>query len=216
MNRGRVLSLCDHSGVMIEPWLNAGFPCTILDIRHPKGEHQEGGLTRIGADVTSWLPPLDDYAIVFAFPPCTHLAKSGARWFKTKGLPALIEGLTLVEACRRICEWSGAPWMLENPSGTLSTYWRKPDHAFDPFEYGAYVEEGEDFTKLTNLWVGAGFVMPEKRPVPVSTEPNPIHWAAPGADRGDRRSITPRGFAQAVYEANSGLHVVEDPKEASA
>ena len=48
---------------------------------------------------------IEDYAIAFAFPPCTHFAVSGARWFREKGLPALIEGLTLVEACRRILDW---------------------------------------------------------------------------------------------------------------
>src|ERR1700722_18808287 len=206
----RVLSLCDYTGVMVAPWLAAGHPCTIVDLRHPPTESVVWGregrddvpLTMIGADVTTWLPPLDSYEIVFAFPPCTHLAKSGARWFKDKGLSALIEGLTTVEACRRICEWTGAPYMIENPSGVLSTYWRKPDHAFDPLDYGAYVLDGEDYTKLTHLWVGNGFVMPEKRPVPEAAGPNPIHWAKPGADRGDRRSVTPRGFAQAVYEAN--------------
>lgn len=197
-----MLSLCDRTGVMVQPWLDAGFPCTIVDVQH-QGETVDGLLTRIGADVTTWMPPMDDYGIVFAFPPCTHLAKSGARWWKQKGLTSLIEALMVVEACRRIAEWTGAPYMIENPSGALSTHWRKPDHAFDPLDYGAYVLDGEDFTKLTNLWVGGGFVMPAKRPVPKSTANNPIHWAAPGPGRADTRSVTPRGFAQAVFEANA-------------
>lgn len=200
--RGRVLSLCDKSGVMVQPWADAGFSCTIIDLQHDKGEFTEGRITRVGADILSWLPPMDDYAIVFAFPPCTHLAQSGARWFKDKGLRALIDGLTLVEAARTICEWSGAPYMIENPVGQLSTYWRKPDHYFDPLDFGGYVIDGEDFTKKTCLWTGGGFVLPEKRPIPMADAPNPIHWASPGADRADRRSITPRGFAQAVYETN--------------
>lgn len=196
----RVLSLCDKSGVMVEPWLDAGYPCTIVDIQHPMGVTTDGLLSRLHADVCDI--GSFDAGIIFAFPPCTHLAQSGARWFKTKGLGALIEGLTVVEACRRICEESGAPYMIENPVGQLSTYWRKPDHYFDPLDFGAYVLEGEDFTKRTCLWVGNGFVMPEKRPLPKSDKPNPIHWAKPGADRADRRSVTPRGFAQAVFEAN--------------
>lgn len=196
-----VLSLCDRTGVMVSPWLESGYRCTVVDVQH-QGVSIEGNLTRVGADVTDYLPPLDSYGIVFAFPPCTHLAKSGARWWKDKGLTSLIEGLSVVEACRRIAEWTGAPYMIENPSGALSTHWRKPDHAFDPLDYGAYVLDGEDFTKLTNLWVGGGFVMPEKRPLPKSDKPNPIHWAAPGAGRADARSVTPRGFAQAVFEAN--------------
>lgn len=202
---------------MVAPWLAAGYRCTIVDLQHDAGETVEGNLTRVGADITTWLPPLDQYAIVFAFPPCTHLANSGARWFAAKGLTALIEGLSTVEACRRICEWSGAPYMVENPNGTLSTYWRKPDHSFDPLDFGAYVLDGEDYTKRTNLWTGGGFVMPDKRALPKGEGPNPIHWAKPGADRADRRSVTPRGFAQAVFEAN---HLYEQwpevPKQCDA
>lgn len=204
-----VLSLCDRTGVMVDPWLVAGYACTIVDIQHPEGAHTDGLLTKVGADVTTWLPPLDEYEIVFAFPPCTHLAQSGARWFKSKGLGALIEGLQVVEACRRICEWSGAPYMIENPVGQLSTYWRKPDHYFDPLDFGAYVLDGEDFTKKTCLWTGNGFVMPPPRPLPESTENNPIHWAAPGPQRADIRSVTPRGFAQAVFEAHTRARRVE-------
>lgn len=203
-----VLSLCDRSGVMVKPWLDAGYRCTILDVQHPEGTHTDlrsDLLTTVGADLATWLPPLDEYGIVFAFPPCTHLAQSGARWFKDKGIGKLIEGLALVEASRRICEWSGAPYLIENPVGQLSTYWRKPDHYFDPLDFGAYVLDGEDYTKKTCLWVGGDFVMPEKRPVPMSTANNPIHWAPNNKDRADVRSVTPRGFAQAVFEANDPL-----------
>jgi len=201
---GRVLSLCDRSGVMVKPWLEAGYDCTIVDLQHPKGESVEGGLTRVGADISTWLPPLDDYRIVFAFPPCTHLAVLGARWFRDKGLAALIEGLTLVEAARRICEWTGAPYMIENPVSTISTYWRKPDYTFQPHEYGGYLPGGGDaYTKRTCLWTGNGFVMPEKRPVE-PTEGSKMHLLPPSPDRADLRSVTPEGFARAVFEANHG------------
>lgn len=198
-----VLSLCDRTGVMVQPWLEAGYRCMIVDTQHPKGETVEGRLTKVGADISTWLPPRTTYAAAFAFPPCTHLAKSGARWFKDKGLAALIEGLELVEASRRICEWTGAPWLLENPSGTLSTYWRKPDHSFDPHHYGGYLPDGGDaYTKLTCLWVGGGFVMPERRPVePV--DGSKMHLIPPSPERADLRSVTPEGFARAVFAANA-------------
>lgn len=200
-----VLSICDKTGVMVQPWLEAGYRCMIVDIQHPKGETVEGRLTKVGADITTWLPPLTEYAATFAFPPCTHLANSGARWFKDKGLPALIEGLQLVEAARRICEWTRAPWLLENPNGTLSTYWRKPDHSFDPHEYGGYLPGGGDaYTKHTNLWVGGGFVMPDKRPVE-PTEGSKMHFVPPSAERANIRSATPEGFARAVFAANSSV-----------
>src|SRR5690606_31480523 len=93
------------------------------------------------------------------------LAVSGARWYRDKGLSALARAAELVERCRLICEWSGAPWMLENPVGTLSTYWRKPDHLFDPCDYAGLSDESEAYTKRTCLWVGGGFVMPERSPL---------------------------------------------------
>ena len=107
--KGSVLSLCDRTGKMVEPWAAAGFECFCVDIRHRQGEHRDGLITWIGADLREWLPPPRRYAIVFAFPPCTALAVSGARWFKGKGLAGLTEAIELVEACRRIAEWSRAP-----------------------------------------------------------------------------------------------------------
>ena len=206
-SKGVVLSLCDYTGNMVAPWLEDGYECWIVDTRHEPGVHRQGRLVKVGADILTWMPPRHlDYRAVFAFPPCTHLAISGARWYKDKGLAKLIEGLTLVERTRVLCEWSGAPWMLENPVGQLSTYWRKPDFYFNPNEYAGWLgddSESEAFTKRTCIWSGGGFQEPVKKEVPIREGNNPIHYAAPGPDRGDRRSATPRGFARAVFEANA-------------
>lgn len=200
---GIVLSLCDRTGNMVRPWADAGYECWIVDMQHPEGEHRgDDGIVRVGADVSRWLPPRRDYAICFAFPPCTHFAVSGARWFRDKGLAALHEGIGLVEACRRICEWTDAPWMLENPVGTLATYWRPPDYTFQPHHF-AGLEPSDNYTKQTCLWTGGGFVMPEGRPDLTLGDPdNRIHFAAPGPQRANFRSATPMGFARAVFSAN--------------
>ncbi len=200
---GVVLSLCDRTGVMVKPWLEAGYRCVIVDLQHPAGETTDGLLTIVGADVATWLPPREEYAAAFAFPPCTHLASSGARWFADKGLAALIDGLRLVEACRRILEWTGAPWALENPQGRLSSVWRQPDYSFDPYEYGGWADGADAYTKRTCLWTGGGFVMPPRRPV-VPVEGSRMHRLGPSPDRADLRSVTPEGFARAVFAANSG------------
>lgn len=164
-SRGTVLSLCDRTGNMVRPWAEAGFECICVDRQH-EGARHEDGITYIGADLLNWLPPPRRYAIVFAFPPCTNVAVSGARWFREKGLGGLSEAVDLLEACRRICEWSEAPWMIENPVSTFSSYWREPDHTFDPCEYGGYLKpRGDAYTKKTCLWTGNGFVMPRKMPV---------------------------------------------------
>lgn len=201
---GIVLSLCDLSGVMVQPWLDAGFECWIVDTQHKAGEHRDGNLIRVGADVTRWLPPRVDYQVVFGFPPCTDLATSGARWMKDKGLPALASSLDLVERCRAICEWSGAPWMIENPVGTLSSYWRTADYTFHPYEYGGYSDDDADaYTKRTLLWTSDDFVMPATKAVePV--QGSKISDMGESKARKNMRSKTPLGFARAVFSANSG------------
>ena len=199
----RVLSLCDLTGTMVKPWLDAGFPCTIVDLQHEPGSQRDGLLTRVGADILSYLPPIDEYQIVFAFPPCTDLAVSGARWFKDKGLAALGASLGLVDRCRQIAEWSGAPWMIENPVSTLSTYWREPDYRFDPCDFGGYCSPASDaYTKKTCLWTSEDFVMP----LPLRVEPtegSKMHRLSPGPERANLRSATPEGFARAVFVANA-------------
>jgi hypothetical protein len=196
-----VLSLCDRTGIMVKPWADAGYECLCVDMQH-KGVSKVGNITFVGADVRDWLPPLSEYRIVFAFPPCTHLATSGARWFKDKGLSKLAEAIDIVDRCRLICEWTGAPYAIENPVSTLSTYWRKPDYTFNPYDFTAF-ELGDNYTKKTCLWTGGGFVMPPVNMAPDLDKPdNRIHLAPPTASRGDIRSMTPKGFAQAVFLSN--------------
>jgi len=199
-----VLSLCDRTGNMVRPWLDAGHECWIVDVQHDPGWRRAGNLVTVGADVLTWLPPRRDYLFVAAFPPCTDLAVSGARWYKDKGLGALAHAAELVERCRLICEWSDAPWMLENPVGTLSTYWRKPDHKFDPHEFAQLADDpdSEAYTKRTCLWTGGGFVMPERSPLAPMLG-SAMWLLPPSEDRADLRSVTPTGFARAVYLANA-------------
>jgi hypothetical protein len=85
--------------------------------------------------------------------------------------------------------------MVENPVSVISSHYRRPDSTFDPCDYG------DPWTKKTCLWVGSGFVMPPKRPVE-PTMGSRMHLMPPSADRGNRRSETPLGFARAVFEAN--------------
>jgi len=197
-----VVSLFDYTGIMVAPWAAAGFLCYCVDLQHPPGSHREGNIIRVGADVREWLPPYTAVKILFAFPPCTHVAVSGARWFQDKGLGSLIESLRLFEAAVRLAEWTAAPYMIENPVSTVSSYWRKPDYTFNPCDYGGYVKPpGDAYTKKTCLWTGNGFVMPEvKRVTPV--EGSRMHRLAPSKRRAALRSETPEGFARAVLEAN--------------
>lgn len=192
---------------MVAPWADAGFLCYCVDLQHAAGEHRKGNIVRVGADVCDWLPPYARIKILFAFPPCTHVAASGARWFKDKGLGALIQSLELFEASVRIAEWTQAPYIIENPVSTVSTYWRKPDYTFDPCDFGGYLPSpGEAYTKKTCLWAGNGFRMPTPKPIP-PIEGSKMHRLPPSDLRSALRSETPHGFAQAVFRANCGRNV---------
>lgn len=206
MSLGTVESLFDLSGVMVTPWAEAGYDCICYDIEHSIRKDRvervgRGTITYRWADARN-LEPVAGSVIRFAFPPCTHVAVSGARDFERKGLPLLIDSLVLLDAARRFCLYTPAPWMIENPVSRFSTLWRKPDHYFDPCDYG------DPYTKKTCLWTGGGFVMPEKHRVePVKG--SMMHLMPPGPNRANERSETPAGFARAVFQANATHRVTE-------
>lgn len=202
-----VISLFDKTGNAVRPWADAGYKCFCYDIQH-KDLRDDGNITFVPWDAL-WptgpyvLEHVTDVAFVFAFPPCTHLAVSGARWFKGKGLRALSESIEMFAVAAEICETSGAPYLIENPVSTISSYWRKPDHTFHPYEYSSF-DLNDNYTKKTCLWTGGGFVMPEKEAnMNLGAPDNRIHTAPPSDDRANFRSATPMGFARAVFLANS-------------
>lgn len=147
----------------------------------------------------------DRCRFAFGFPPCDHLACSGARWFKGKGLRAFSLAIDLVASAAEAFDRLGCPYMIENPVGTLATYWRKPDFIFDPWQFADLAGGDEHYTKKTCLWTGNGFVMPPGLSSPLVPPDSRIHRAPPGADRKNFRSRTPEGFSKAVFEANKGV-----------
>tara|TARA_Y100001949_G_scaffold16630_1_gene11916 strand:- start:4590 stop:5210 length:621 start_codon:yes stop_codon:yes gene_type:complete len=199
------VSLFDESAVMLEPWRDAGHTCWAVDLLHPRGVTERDGVNLVHHDLTyPWLPPFDRDDIVFvaAFPPCDHLAVSGARWFRGKGLRALASSIELCATGVEWCEWSGAAFLLEQPVSVLASHWRKPDYYCHPWEYAGF-EPSDHYSKRTCLWTGGGFVMPPPFPLEGAGEPDDrIHKMPPSADRAALRSLTPRGFARAVFEAN--------------
>lgn len=219
MSNACAIFLFDRTAIMAQPWAAAGYDCYCVDIQNPKGEHvtysgsdrnethdlARGRIIRVGADITRWVPPLGR-RIVFgaAFTPCTDMAVSGARWFRGKGLYALADSIALFARSAELLDATGAPGFVENPVGTLSTYWRKPDHIFHPWQF-AHIDPAANYKKTTCLWTFNGFVMPKGLEFPLAHLGEPddrIHKAAPGDERANFRSATPPGFPQAVYEAN--------------
>lgn len=176
-----ILDLCGGTGSWSEPYREAGYDVRIID------PHASGGdvrLHELNGDVHG----------ILAAPPCTHLSASGARWWQRKGNSALLEALSIVDACIRIVAISKPQWWaLENPVGKLHRYLGAPRMHFDPCDYG------DPYTKRTSLW--GDFNTPTTCPVE-PTERSKMHLMPPSAERGRLRSITPPGFARAFFEAN--------------
>ncbi len=212
MSRGTIISLCDYTGHMVDPWVAAGYDAVLVDPQHPAGVHRDGRITRIGAALGQALFALGEIVrggqIVFVagFPPCTDVAVSGARWWEAKRAkdPYFQAKAAVVAAeCRTIGGLSGAPYLFENPVSAFSAIFGRPDYTFHPYQFTGH-EPADNYTKKTCLWTGNGFVMPSPFLNPLSGKPDDrIHKAPPGAERANFRSATPRGFSKAVFLSNA-------------
>jgi hypothetical protein len=176
---------------MVKPWIEAGHEAVLVDLQHPIGCKCDGNVLKIGVDVLNF-HPTGHYDAVFAFPPCTDLAVSGARWFQGKGLRRLSEAILVFARCVEIIEQTGAPGFCENPVSTISSYFRPPDYSFNPCDYG------DPYTKRTCLWAFNGFTLPPVNRVHPS-EGSKMHLIGPSDERANLRSETPMGFARAVF-----------------
>ncbi|WNO29967.1 DNA cytosine methyltransferase [Enterobacter phage SDFMU_EhYP] len=216
-----IWSMFDGSGIMVKPWADAGYECYCFN--YDGANHGSYEPLRVKHEniyyINCWIDdnflsnelvsvcPMPD--VIFAFPDCTEFAGSGAKHGHT-GLSSLHNAKMVKE----IADAVNAKWMVENPVGKMSTLWRKPDHYFHPFEYGGYLTGKEEsfhprmpaqdaYTKKTCLWVGNGFVMPEKKPVPhIGKFWGWAYLGGKSPKTKQLRSLTSRGFAQAVYLAN--------------
>lgn len=226
----KAVFLYDYTGIMAQPWLDAGYECWCFDGQHKLGIERDGLHVKVGmwfdayktAEHVEQIKNIvgDGVCFVFGFPECTDMAVSGAAHFanKEKTNPAF-----QAEACElaRLVMYVGnkykCAWAAENPVSVLSTLWRKPDYSFHPWEYGGllpandkhpqypeYIKPRDAYPKKTCLWVGNGFVMPEKKPVYVDTGYSDQHKKLGGKSLKTKniRSATPRGFAKAVFIAN--------------
>lgn len=178
-----ILDLCGGTGAWSRPYKEAGYDVRVYSL----------------PDIDVRLLKIIREKIygVLAATPCTHLAYSGARWWAEKGNAALIEALSVADACIRIVHFCKpvAFWSLENPAGRLRDYYGEPTLKFNPYDFG------DNYSKETWLW--GEFNIPT--PVALITSPidkTYIHHMPPSADRATLRSITPPGFAQAFYESN--------------
>lgn len=185
-----ILDLCGGTGSWSRPYKDAGYDVRLITLP----EH----------DVRLYQPPDDVYGVLAA-PPCTEF--SFAKHFHGKGNYShdFKEGLSVVDACIRIAIISKpAFWAIENPKGYLYKWLGDPQFIFNPWEFG------DNYQKLTCLWGQFQFPLPTIKHKPEgcvkfsmikSRDIHPDYFGI--LTRQERRAITPAGFAQAFFEANS-------------
>jgi hypothetical protein len=208
---GTVISLCDLTGHMVEPWVSAGYRAVLVDPQHGTSS-DDGRIERIAGtvlDATKRLVRIirtEHVVFVAGFPPCTDVAVSGSRWFAEKAAADKhfqAKAALVAEQCRMVGALTGAPWFFENPVSVFSSIFGAPDYTFDPSDFTGH-HANDNYTKKTCLWSGNGFVMPPRfKDEKLGAPDNRIHACPPGPERANFRSATPRGFALAVYLANA-------------
>ena len=177
----RVLVACEYSGAVRDAFTARGheaLSCDLLPSDTP-GSHYQGDVRNVLG--MGW-------DLMVAHPPCTHLAVSGARWFKHKQA----EQAEALDFVRLLLDAPIPRIALENPVSVISSRIRKPDQIIHPWQFG----HGE--TKATCLWLKN---LPALTPtnIVVGREAR-VHRMSPSPDRWKERSRTYPGIAAAMAD----------------
>jgi site-specific DNA-cytosine methylase len=184
----RVLIACEYSGAVRDAFVKNGhdaMSCDLLPTDVP-GNHHHGDVF----DVIN-----DGWDLMIAHPPCTHLAVSGARWFKDK----VKEQAESLEFVRRLMDAPIDKIAIENPISIISSRIRKPEQIIQPWMFG------HPEAKATCLWLKG---LPTLSATDVLTKPECGYWSnqtpsgqnklGPSKDRWKERSKTYQGIADAM------------------
>ena len=175
----KVLVACEYSGRVRDAFTREGYYAVSCDLLETdvEGPHYKG-------DVRDILN--DGWDLMIAHPPCTHLAVSGARWFKDKQK----EQKEALDFVRLLLDAPINKIALENPVSVISSKIRKPDQIIQPWQFG----HGE--TKATCFWLKN---LPKLEPTDiVDGREARVHMLPPSKDRWKLRSTTYKGIADAM------------------
>lgn len=185
----RILIACEESQAVCKEMRRLGHEAYSCDIIPCSGGHPEWHLQ---VDALEMLKMRWD--MIIAFPPCTNLAVSGARYFREKQADGRQQAsveffMQFANAdCKRIA--------IENPIGIMSTRYRKPDQIIQPWQFG----HGE--TKATCLWLKG---LPKLQPTDIVEGREQRVWKMPPSpERAKLRSVTYLGIARAMAEQWAG------------
>ena len=186
----KVLIACEYSGTVRDAFIAQGHDAISCDLlpTDALGPHYQG-------DVRDILN--DGFDLMIAHPPCTHLAVSGARWFKDKQE----EQAEALDFVRLLLSAPIDKIALENPISIISSRIRKPSQIIQPWQFG------HPESKSTCLWLkNLPVLVPTNiLPVPESGRwnnqtPSGQNKLGPSEDRWKLRSATYKGIAQAMAE----------------
>ena len=185
MENKRILIACEESQVICTAFRNIGFEAYSCDIQPASGGHPEW---HIQDDVLKHLN--DGWDLMIGHPPCTHLAVSGARWFKEKQKDG--RQRAAIDFFMKLINAQIPRIAIENPISIMSTRYRKPDQIIQPWQFG----HGE--TKATSLWLKN---LPKLKPTNVVDGREHRIWKMPpGPERSKLRSKTFPGIANAMAQ----------------
>ena len=185
----KILVACEESQAVTKEFRLLGHEAYSCDIEPCSGGHPEWHLQ---VDMRAVLK--DNWDMVIAFPPCTHLAVSGARWFKEKQADGRQQNAIdfFMLFTQLTCKYA-----IENPVSIMSTHFRKPDQIIQPWQFG----HGE--TKATCLWLND---LPLLTPTNIISGREQRIWKMPPSeDRAKERSKTFPGIAKAMATQWGGL-----------
>ena len=181
----KVLLACEESQAVCKEFRQLGHEAYSCDILPCSGGHPEW---HIQDDVLKVIN--DSWDMMIAFPPCTDLAVSGARWFKEKQMDGRQQ--KSIDFFMKLINAPIQHIAIENPIGIMSTIYRKPDQVIQPWMFG----HGE--TKATCLWLKD---LPKLTPTNVVEGREQRIWKLPPSkDRAMLRSKTYPGIAKAMAE----------------
>ena len=185
----KILVACEESQAVTIELRRLGHEAYSCDIIPCSGGRPEWHLQQ---DVIPLLTQKWD--MILAFPPCTHLAVSGARWFAAKRADGRQQNA--INFFMRFANSDCPRIAIENPVGIMSTVWKKPDQIIQPWQFG----HGE--TKKTCLWLKG---LPPLIPTEIVEGREQRIWKMPPSeDRAKNRAKTFPGIARAMAEQWAG------------
>lgn len=188
-----VLVACEESQTVCKAFRDLGHEAYSNDIISPSGGHPEWHLQMDALEAIK----LKEWDLMIAHPPCTHLAVSGARWFKEGRKPLYLQE-DAANFFMRLVNSNIKHIAVENPVCVMSTRYRKPDQIINPFQFG-HPEQ-----KKTCLWLKNLPKLNETENVYdyMMTlhlkERTRIHWL--GSNKSKERSVTYFGIAKAMAD----------------